>query len=66
MRIRITMPAKDGKRIKDEILNNIEKVEEDDWSEEWELVRYSPCTSCPSYQDTDLMPLLACFHNRLV
>lgn len=39
MRIRITMPAKDGKRIKEEILNNIEKVEEDDWSEEWELVR---------------------------
>lgn len=45
MRIRLTMPAKDGKRIKEEILKNIEKVEEDDWSEEWELVSPSgqPC-----------------------
>lgn len=39
MRIRLTMPSKDGKRLKEEILKNVEKVEEDEWSEEWELVR---------------------------
>jgi ribosome maturation protein SDO1 len=39
MRIRLTMPAKDGKRIKDKVIPCVEKVEEEDWSEEWELVR---------------------------
>lgn len=38
MRIRLTMPSKDGKRLKEEILKNVEKVEDDEWSEEWELV----------------------------
>lgn len=38
MRIRLTMPAKDGKRLKDKILATIDTVEEDDWTEEWELV----------------------------
>ena len=38
MRIRLTMLSKDGKRLKDRILEKIETVEEDEWSEEWELV----------------------------
>ena len=41
MRIRLTMPAKDGKRLKDKVMEKIEKVEDDEWSEEWELVRSS-------------------------
>ncbi|GAA6012287.1 hypothetical protein JCM10207_002788 [Rhodosporidiobolus poonsookiae] len=38
MRVRITMPSKDGKRIKDKVLALVAKVEDDDWSDEWELV----------------------------
>lgn len=38
MRVRITLPSKDGKRLKDAILALVSKVEEDDWSENWELV----------------------------
>lgn len=32
------MPAKDGKRLKDRIVEKTETVEEEDWTEEWELV----------------------------
>ena len=39
MRVRITMPSKDGKRLKDKLLALVSKVEDDDWGEEWELVR---------------------------
>jgi ribosome maturation protein SDO1 len=39
MRVRITMPAKDGKRLKEEVLQGAEKVEDEDWGEEWEVVR---------------------------
>ncbi|BGP18431.1 hypothetical protein JCM10213_001678 [Rhodosporidiobolus nylandii] len=38
MRVRITMPSKEGKKLKEKVLPLIAKVEEDDWSEEWELV----------------------------
>ncbi|KAI5480895.1 hypothetical protein MNV49_006704 [Pseudohyphozyma bogoriensis] len=38
MRVRVTLPSKDGKRIKDKVLALVSKVEEDDWSDEWELV----------------------------
>ncbi|ORY42978.1 putative Shwachman-Bodian-diamond syndrome protein [Leucosporidium creatinivorum] len=38
MRVRITMPSKDGKRIKDKVLPLVAKVEDDDWADEWELV----------------------------
>lgn len=38
MRIRLTMPSKEGKRIKEKIMGSIETVEEEDWSEEWELI----------------------------
>ena len=38
MRIRLTMPSKDGKRLKDKIIEKTETVEEEDWSEEWELI----------------------------
>lgn len=39
MRVRITMPAKDGKRIKDKMLALISKVEDDEMGDEWEVVR---------------------------
>jgi ribosome maturation protein SDO1 len=38
MRIRLTLPSKEGKRLKDKVIENVEKVEEEDWSEEWELI----------------------------
>lgn len=39
MRVRITMPAKDGKRLKEKILPLVSTVEDDEWGDEWELVR---------------------------
>jgi ribosome maturation protein SDO1 len=43
MRIRITMPTKDGKRLKEQITGSADTVEEDDFtSDEWETVRRSP------------------------
>lgn len=38
MRVRLTMPSKNGKKIKDKILALTNKVEDDEWSDEWELV----------------------------
>lgn len=38
MRIRITMPNKDGKKIKDKILPLTDKVDDEDWSDQWELI----------------------------
>lgn len=39
MRVRLTMPTKDGKRLKEKILGMAEIVEEDDMgSSEWEVV----------------------------
>jgi len=39
MRVRVTMPLKDGKRLKEKVLETAEKVEEDEWSaEEWEAI----------------------------
>lgn len=38
MRVRITMPNKEGKKLKEKVLPLIEKVEEDEWTEDWELV----------------------------
>lgn len=38
MRIRLTMPSKDGKRLKDKIIEKTDSVEEDEWGDEWELV----------------------------
>lgn len=32
------MPSKDGKRLKEQIITKVDTVEEEDWSEEWELV----------------------------
>ncbi|KAG8736981.1 hypothetical protein FRC10_008667 [Ceratobasidium sp. 414] len=37
MRIRITMPSKDGKRLKEQILQGADKIEDEDWGEEWEV-----------------------------
>lgn len=38
MRIRVSMPAKEGKKLKEKIVPHVEKVEEEDWDEEWELI----------------------------
>ncbi|KAM0756219.1 putative Shwachman-Bodian-diamond syndrome protein [Meredithblackwellia eburnea MCA 4105] len=38
MRVRVTMPAKDGKRLKEKVTPLIAKVEDDDWGDEWEIV----------------------------
>ncbi|EPQ27026.1 uncharacterized protein PFL1_05310 [Pseudozyma flocculosa PF-1] len=38
MRVRVTMPNKDGKKIKDKVVALVEKVEDEDWSDEWELI----------------------------
>lgn len=42
MRVRVTMPTKDGKRLKDTVLEVAETVEENDFAgEEWEAVSIS-------------------------
>ncbi|KAG8686326.1 hypothetical protein FRC11_009118, partial [Ceratobasidium sp. 423] len=38
MRVRITMPAKDGKRLKEQIIQGADKIEDEDWGEEWEII----------------------------
>ena len=38
MRIRLTCPSKQGKDIKDKVKEVINKVEDEDWSDEWELI----------------------------
>lgn len=38
MRVSVTMPAKEGKRLKDKIVPLFTKVEEEDWSDLWEIV----------------------------
>ncbi|KAF8761815.1 A Receptor for Ubiquitination Targets [Rhizoctonia solani] len=37
MRVRITMPSKDGKRLKDQVVQGADKVEDEDWGEEWQI-----------------------------
>ena len=38
MRIRLTMATKDGKRLKEKITPLIDTTEDEDWSDEWELI----------------------------
>lgn len=38
MRVRISMPNKDGKRLKEKIVPLATTVEDEDWADEWELV----------------------------
>ena len=39
MRVRVTMPTKDGKRLKEQVTEGAEKVEDEDWGQdEWEVV----------------------------
>lgn len=38
MRVRITMPSKDAKRVKDKVIEMVEEVEEEDMDAEWEAV----------------------------
>ena len=40
MRIRVTMPVKDGKRLKEKLVEGAESLEEEEWgTEQWEAVR---------------------------
>jgi len=38
MRVRITMPNKDGKRLKEKVVEHAETVEEEEWGDEWEVI----------------------------
>ncbi|GAA5863734.1 hypothetical protein JCM3774_001236 [Rhodotorula dairenensis] len=38
MRVRVTMSSKEGKKMKEKIMPLVTKVEDDEWTEEWELV----------------------------
>lgn len=38
MQVRLTIASKDGKKIKDKIMPLLDTVEDEDWSDEWELV----------------------------
>ncbi|GAK67173.1 shwachman-Bodian-diamond syndrome protein [Moesziomyces antarcticus] len=40
MRIRITMPAKDGKKLKPKIVALTHAIDDEDWAEDWELVAF--------------------------
>ena len=47
MRVRVTMPTKDGKRLREQILEGAEKVEADETgAEEWEVVSASSPAEC--------------------
>lgn len=39
MRIRLTMPGKDAKRVKERVMVEVEEVEEEEMGAEWEAVR---------------------------
>jgi ribosome maturation protein SDO1 len=49
MRVRITMPSKEGKGLKEKVLPLINKVEDDEWSDEWEMVRRASSLLSPPY-----------------
>lgn len=51
MRVRVTMPAKDGKRVKDKVLALAEEVEEEDTGAEWEAVSVFVKQLIPDCQD---------------
>ncbi|KZT58495.1 Shwachman-Bodian-diamond syndrome protein [Calocera cornea HHB12733] len=38
MRVRVTMPNKDGKRLKERVTEAAETVEEEDWGDDWEAI----------------------------
>ncbi|KZO99696.1 Shwachman-Bodian-diamond syndrome protein [Calocera viscosa TUFC12733] len=38
MRVRVTMPNKDGKRFKEKITEMAETVEDEDWGDDWEVI----------------------------
>jgi ribosome maturation protein SDO1 len=40
MRIRVTMPAKEGKKLKEKVTALTDTVEEEYWGDDWELVRF--------------------------
>lgn len=40
MRVRITMPAKEGKRLKDKVVELTDTIEDEDWSDQWELIAF--------------------------
>lgn len=42
MRVRITMPSKDAKRVKEKVLELVDEVEEEDMDAEWETVSNKP------------------------
>lgn len=48
MRVRVTMPVADGKRLREKVLEGAEKVEDDEMSQdEWEVVSPHLLLFCP-------------------
>ena len=40
MRVRVTMPTKDGKRLREKVIEGAEKIEDDEMGQQqWEVVR---------------------------
>jgi len=46
MRVRVSMAAKDGKRLKERIMEEVEEVEEEEMGVEWEAVSWWRCGRC--------------------
>lgn len=53
MRVRITMPSKDAKRIGEKVKAECEEVEDEDPGQEWEAVSLSPWVIGQSAHETD-------------
>lgn len=61
MRVRITMPSKDAKRVKEKVLELVDEVEEEEMDAEWEAVsRHSP----PLTPDCQDQPVIVPRHHR--
>jgi ribosome maturation protein SDO1 len=38
MRVRVAMPSKEGKRMKQKVMDMVSAVEDEDWGQEWDMV----------------------------
>lgn len=46
MRVRVTMPTKEGKRLREQVIEGAEQIEDDDMGQnEWEVVSVNLSTS---------------------
>lgn len=54
MRVRITSPSKEGKNVKEKINDYVNKVEEEDWTNEWECICLIDPSSLKTLNDLKL------------